>query len=84
MKKVKKTEMIRCGHEFGCSCTPPLFVDMFEKVGRDLSRRNFIKGASAVVGMFALGSLPLPLHTEYPSLWIRTPWLMPFTMEDQS
>ncbi len=62
MKRIKTKEMIPCGHVFGCSCSPPLLVDMLEKAGMDLSRRNFIKGASAVVGMFALGSLPAPAH----------------------
>ena len=47
------------GHQLlgGCSCTPPVFVDMFESAGLELSRRKFIKGVTAVGGMLTLGGL---------------------------
>ena len=44
-----------CSHPTGCDCTPPLFVDMLEKAGRELSRRDFIKGVGALGGMLAFG-----------------------------
>ena len=45
-----------CIHTAGCGCTPTLFVNMMEKAGRELSRRQFIKGAGVAGGMLALGS----------------------------
>lgn len=44
-----------CKHSPGCGCTPPFLVDMLEKAGQDLSRRDFIKGVSAVGGVLAFG-----------------------------
>lgn len=44
-------------HSTGCDCTPTLFTDMIEHAGLELSRREFIKGAGAVGGMLAFGSL---------------------------
>jgi len=49
-----------CSHIGGCGCTPFLFVGMIENAGLELSRREFIKGAGAVVGMLAFGSLASP------------------------
>ena len=46
-----------CNHSAGCGCTPPLFVGMMENAGMKLSRRDFIKGTTAVCGMVALGGL---------------------------
>ncbi len=44
-------------HSAGCGCTPPLFVNMIENAGLELSRREFIKGATAAGGALALGGL---------------------------
>jgi len=49
-----------CSHIGGCGCTPFLFVGMIENAGLELSRREFIKGAGAVVGMLAFGSIASP------------------------
>ncbi len=46
-----------CSHQCGCGCTPPLFTDMIESAGLKLSRRDFIKGATAMSGMVAVGGL---------------------------
>jgi predicted amidohydrolase YtcJ len=48
-------------HQGGCGCTPTLFVNMVEKAGLALSRRDFIKGTTAMGGMFAVGSLAAPM-----------------------
>ena len=46
-----------CSHQYGCGCTPPVFTNMIERAGLKLSRRDFIKGATAMGGMVAVGSL---------------------------
>lgn len=56
MTKSEKDEKV-CNHSDDCGCTPSLFVDMVEKAGLALSRRDFIKGTTAVGGMFAMGGL---------------------------
>mgnify|MGYP000498305631 CR=1 FL=1 len=50
-----------CSHQCGCGCTPTLFVDMIEKVGLALSRRDFIKGTAAMGGVFVIGGLTAPM-----------------------
>jgi len=42
-------------HPTGCACTSTLLVDMIENAGLELSRREFIMGASVVGGMLAVG-----------------------------
>ena len=42
-------------HSAGCGCTPALFSDMIENAGLELSRREFIKGATILGGMLAIG-----------------------------
>ncbi len=44
-------------HTAGCGCAPDLFVEMIENAGLELSRRDFIKGATAAGGMFAMSGL---------------------------
>ena len=44
-------------HLTGCDCTPSLFVDMIEKAGSELSRREFVKGVGAAGGILAFGGL---------------------------
>ena len=44
-------------HSVGCGCTPPLFVNMIENAGLELSRREFIKGATAAGGALTTGGL---------------------------
>ena len=50
-------------HPIGCGCTPSLFVNMMDDAGRELSRRQFIKGAGVVGGVLAFGSL-LPSYSD--------------------
>ena len=57
MSKHQKKEHTCCTHQGGCDCTPPLFTDMIEQAGLTLSRRDFIKGTTAVGGMLAAGGL---------------------------
>jgi len=73
-----------CSHPAGCGCTPPLFVDIIEHAGRELSRRDFIKGAGAVGGMLAFGGLassgcsdgpPLPEGTAADAIYHGGPIL---------
>lgn len=40
----------------GCGCTPAFFINMIENAGFELSRRDFIKGATAA-GMFVAGGV---------------------------
>ena len=47
-----------CKHTAGCGCTPTLFVDMMESAGRELSRRQFIKGTGVAGGMLASSIQP--------------------------
>lgn len=56
-----------CRHTVGCGCTPKLFVDMMENAGLKLSRRDFIKGTTAVGGMVALGGLASSVFTSCSS-----------------
>ncbi len=56
MPNTKKRDNV-CSHPAGCGCKPAFLVDMIEKAGLELSRRDFIKGAGAVGGMLAFGSL---------------------------
>ena len=44
-------------HSSGCGCSPAFFVDMIEQAGRQLSRREFIKSATAAGGMLAAGGM---------------------------
>ena len=44
-------------HPTGCACTSTLLIDMIENAGLELSRREFIKGASVVGGMLAVGGV---------------------------
>lgn len=55
-------------HSGSCGCTPTLFVDMIEHAGLELSRREFIKGAGALGGMFALGGLTSAVLAEAPAV----------------
>jgi hypothetical protein len=62
-QKKLKTEIDindNCSHIGGCGCTPFLFMGMIENAGIELSQRKFVKGAGAVVGMLAFGSLASP------------------------
>ena len=52
-----KSSKINCDHPIGCGCTPSLFVNMMVGAGRELSRRQFIKGAGVAGGMLAFGNL---------------------------
>ena len=55
-----------CDHPIGCGCAPTLFVNMMEDAGRELSRRQFIKGAGVAGGMLAFGSLLPACSTSKP------------------
>lgn len=44
-------------HLTDCGCTPILFSEMIENAGLELSRREFIKGASVIGGMLAVGGV---------------------------
>jgi len=44
-------------HSDGCGCVPALFKDMIENAGLELSRRDFIKGATVACGMLAAGGV---------------------------
>ncbi len=44
-------------HRAGCGCTPDLFMQMMERAGEELSRREFLKGVSLMGGALALGGL---------------------------
>lgn len=59
----KHKENKKCTHTAGCDCTPTLFVKMMEDAGLKLSRRDFIKGTTAVGGMLALGGLTSSMLT---------------------
>jgi predicted amidohydrolase YtcJ len=48
-------------HQCGCGCMPTLFVNIIENAGLKLSRRDFIKGATAVGGIFAIGGIASPM-----------------------
>jgi hypothetical protein len=55
------------GHSGNCGCTPTLFLDMIEQAGAELSRREFMKGAGALSGMFALSGLSSAVRAEAPA-----------------
>jgi predicted amidohydrolase YtcJ len=44
----------------GCGCTPSFFVDIIENAGLELSRREFVKGATFVGAMLAAGGFETP------------------------
>jgi len=44
-------------HSGGCGCIPAFLTDMMENAGLELSRRDFIKGATVACGMFAAGGV---------------------------
>ncbi len=44
-------------HHAGCGCTPTFFMQMMEQAAQELSRREFLKGASLVGGALAMGAL---------------------------
>jgi predicted amidohydrolase YtcJ len=44
-------------HSHGCGCVPAFFKDMIENAGLELSRRDFIKGATVAGGMLAVGGV---------------------------
>lgn len=67
MSKKRKQDRQR-SHSTGCGCTPPLFVDMIERAGRELTRRDFIKGAGAVGGVLAFGGLVTSGCSDAPPL----------------
>ncbi|WP_319523849.1 amidohydrolase family protein [uncultured Desulfosarcina sp.] len=56
MSKSKRSKN-DCDHPIGCGCAPTLFVNMMEDAGRELSRRQFIRGVGVAGGMLAFGSL---------------------------
>jgi len=60
-------------HSAGCGCAPALFVSMMERAGMKLSRRDFIKGTTAVGGMFALGGLASSVLTGCTTPKTETP-----------
>ena len=53
----KQNDQKDCIHSAGCGCTPPLLVNMMEKAGLKLSRRDFIKNTTAAGGMIVIGGL---------------------------
>ena len=62
-----------CIHNAGCGCTPSIFVNMMERAGLELSRRDFIKRTTAVGGMVALGGLTSSVLTGCSSAKIGAP-----------
>lgn len=56
MSKDRKDEKPHV-HSSGCGCTPTLFTDMIEHAGRELSRREFVKGVAVAGGVLATGGL---------------------------
>ncbi|WP_456391535.1 amidohydrolase family protein [Nitratifractor sp.] len=44
-------------HHAGCGCTPEFFMQMMEQAAQELSRREFLKGASLVGGALAMGAV---------------------------
>lgn len=44
-------------HSDCCGCIPVFFTEMIENAGLELSRRDFIKRATAACGMFAVGGV---------------------------
>lgn len=53
-----------CNHRSGCDCHPELFVNMIERAGMELSRRDFIGGLGAVSGLLACGTLSSSVFAE--------------------
>ncbi len=42
-------------HRTGCGCDS-IFIDIIENAGRELTRRDFVRGAAAAAGIFAIGT----------------------------
>lgn len=46
----------KADHTRGCDCTPSFFVDIIEHAGRELSRREMLKGAAMAGAMLVIGA----------------------------
>jgi L-cysteine desulfidase len=51
-------------HITGCSCIPTNLTDIIENTGLELSRRDFVKGITAVGGLLAVSAIPSPAIAE--------------------
>ena len=56
-------------HSTDCGCTPAFFVEMIEKAGMELSRRDFVKGMAAAGGVLAVEDQTAP-QLDPPDLWL--------------